>query len=212
MSADPKQPAPPVGKLKFGPLGPETAHVCVDMQRLFGEETQWYTPDLAGIVANTARIIEHAPARTVFTRFRTPNTPAEAPGQWRPYYERWNEVLADRMPEDMFGIVADFRRFVPPAREIDKTTYNAFESPAFGKALERMAATAIVFTGVETDVCVLATLLGAVDRGYRVVIASDAVASSNRASHHAALETVMARYEMQIEAADTTTLLANWLP
>ncbi len=207
MSADAK-----AGTLRFGPLGAETAHACIDMQRLFGEKTQWHTPDLAAIVANTARIIGHAPSRTVFTRFRTPNTAKEALGQWKPYYERWNEVLAARMPEDMFGIVTDFHRFVPPALEIDKTTYNAFEAAEFGRALDRMGATSLIFTGVETDVCVFATLLGAVDRGYRVLVASDAVASSNRASHHAALDTVMARYEMQIEIADTATLLANWRP
>lgn len=198
--------------LKFGPLGSDTAHACIDMQRLFGEKTQWFTPDLAGIVNNTTRIIAHAPARTIFTRFLTPDTAAEAPGQWRPYYERWDQVLAEHMSDDTFDILREFQRFVPPALEIDKVTYSAFEAPEFGKALDRMGAKTLIFTGVETDVCVLATLLGAVDRGYRVLIASDAVASSVRASHHAALDTVMARYEMQIEIADTSTLLANWKP
>jgi nicotinamidase-related amidase len=37
-------------------------------------------------------------------------------------------------------------------------------------------ADAIVITGAETDVCVLAAVLGAVDFGYRVVVAEDASA------------------------------------
>lgn len=79
--------------LKFGPLGSDTAHACIDMQRLFGDRTQWFTPDLAGIVDTTARLIAHAPARTLFTRFRTPDTIDGAPGHWRPYYERYSDVL-----------------------------------------------------------------------------------------------------------------------
>jgi nicotinamidase-related amidase len=196
--------------LKFGRLGPDTVHVCVDMQRLFGEKTQWHTPALAGIIASSARIVAHAPQRTIFTRFRTPPTAEQAPGHWRLYYGRWNEVLADRLPEDMFGVMPEFRRFVPPAIEIDKTTYNAFEAPGFQAALDRLGARALVFSGVETDVCVLATLLGAVDRGYRSVVATDAVASSNDAGHKAGLEVVFARYEMQIETAHSATILANW--
>jgi nicotinamidase-related amidase len=196
--------------LKFGPLGPDTVHVCVDMQRLFGEETQWHTRDLASILEKTARVIAHAPARTVFTRFRTPMTAGEAPGQWRAYYERWNEVLASRLPEAMFGVMPDLAGFVPPAIEIDKTTYNAFEAPAFREALDRLSAGALVFTGVETDVCVLATLLAAVDRGYRCVVVSDAVASGNAAGHRAALEMVITRFDMQVEIVDTDGLLAQW--
>lgn len=37
---------------------------------------------------------------------------------------------------------------------------------------------ALVITGGETDVCVLATVPGAVDRGYRIVLATDAICSS----------------------------------
>ncbi|MEX1109192.1 MAG: cysteine hydrolase [Dongiaceae bacterium] len=198
--------------LKFGPLGPDTVHVCVDMQRLFGEETQWHTRDLAGILKNTARIIAHAPANTVFTRFRTPITADEAPGQWRHYYQRWDKVLASRLPEDMFGVMPDLAGFVPPAVEIDKTTYNAFESPAFEQALDRLKPRALIFSGVETDVCVLATLLAAVDRGYRSIVARDAVASGNAIGHRAALEMVIVRYDMQIEIADTAEILAQWQP
>ena len=32
-----------VGGLRFGPIG-TAAHPCVDMQRLFSDETPWHTP------------------------------------------------------------------------------------------------------------------------------------------------------------------------
>ncbi len=58
----------------------------------------------------------------------------------------------------------------------------------------------------------MATLIAAVDRGYRSVVATDAVTSSNAAAHRAGLDAIFTRYEMQIECADTNTILGNWQP
>jgi nicotinamidase-related amidase len=43
----------------------------------------------------------------------------------------------------------------------------------------------LVITGSETDVCVLATALDAVDRGYRVILIENAVCCSSDAGHDA---------------------------
>jgi nicotinamidase-related amidase len=45
----------------------------------------------------------------------------------------------------------------------------------------------LVVTGPETDVCVRATVLGAVDHGYRVVLVPDAICSSSDEGHDALL-------------------------
>lgn len=71
-------------------------------------------------------------------------------------------------------------------------------------------ADALVITGAETDVCVLAAVLGAVDFGYRVVIASDAICSSADATHDALLTVYRNRFSEQIEIADTELILAHW--
>ena len=68
----------------------------------------------------------------------------------------------------------------------------------------------LVFSGVETDICVLGSVLDAVDRGYRVVIASDAVTSSDLASHEATLGRICRRFDVQIELATTEEVLAAW--
>jgi hypothetical protein len=57
--------------------------------------------------------------------------------------------------------------------------------------------------GGETEVCVLATVLGAIDIGYRVVIATDALCSSADATHNAMLEIYHGRFGMQVETAET---------
>ncbi len=52
------------------PLSNRTWHCVVDMQRLFAENTDWHTPDLAGILPNVVALCEARRERTLFARFR----------------------------------------------------------------------------------------------------------------------------------------------
>ena len=76
--------------------------------------------------------------------------------------------------------------------------------------LRRRGVDTLVITGAETDVCVLAAVLGAVDRGYRVVLPTDALCSSSDRTHDALLTLYRERYGMQVETATTEMVLAAW--
>ena len=67
-------------------------------------------------------------------------------------------------------------------------------------------------TGSETDVCVLATVLGAVDLGYRVIVVRDAVCSSSDEGHDALMTVYHQRYTEQIEVAGAATIMQWWEP
>ena len=58
--------------------------------------------------------------------------------------------------------------------------------------------------------CVLATVMGAVDRGFRVVDAADALCGSSDRTHDALLTLYNDRSGQQIEVADSATILSNW--
>jgi nicotinamidase-related amidase len=62
-----------------------------------------------------------------------------------------------------------------PATVIDKTRYSAFAEPALLAHLREREADPLIVSGSETDVCVLATVLDAVDLGYRVIVKRDAI-------------------------------------
>ncbi|WP_371818030.1 isochorismatase family protein [Bradyrhizobium sp. CCBAU 53421] len=64
--------------------------------------------------------------------------------------------------------------------------------------------------GGETDVCVLATVLAAIDIGYRVIVAEDALCSSSAQSHHALLQLYAERFSIQIEVTPTADILRVW--
>jgi nicotinamidase-related amidase len=72
---------------------------------------------------------------------------------------------------------------VPPARIVDKHFYSPFAEPELHRLLQDCGVDAVVISGGETGGCVLAAVLDAVDLGYRVVVASDAVCSVSDEAH-----------------------------
>ena len=67
----------------------------------------------------------------------------------------------------------------------------------------------VVLTGGETDVCVLAAALGAIDLGYRVVLLTDAVFSGDDDTHNAGLELLGDRFSVQLEVTTTDAFLST---
>ena len=199
------------GTLRYGPLGSNCVHLCVDMQRLFAEESEWAMPWMRRVLPNVVEIVRHHPARTIFTRFVPAKTPGHGLGTWKRYYERWASMTLDHVGRDRVELVRELAEFVPPATTFDKWVY----SPWFGSNLHaRLSAASVdtlIITGGETDVCVLATVLGAIDRGYRVVITADALCSSSDQTHEASLALYENRFTQQVEVVSTEVVLAEWI-
>jgi nicotinamidase-related amidase len=192
------------------PIGSDAVHVCIDMQRIFAERTAWHTASIPVILPVIARLAGHCPQRTVFTRFCTPPKATDGEGNWRRYYQRWAELTTDVMGADRLDVIPELAGFAPPALIADKTTYSAFESASFCTMLDGLGCHTIICTGVETDVCVLGTVMQGMDRSYRVIIASDGVHGSFPEAHQATLDLVYRRFEDQIEIGPVDEIIANW--
>jgi len=196
--------------LSFGPLGAGTVHVAVDLQRIFAEATAWQCTTIPAILPNVLRLAHAYPGRTVWTRFVVPHRPEDVPGAWQDYYRHWEQFTGRVMEPGLIDLVPDLVPHAEADLVVDKLTYSAFEVPAFAETLDRLGADTLLFSGVETDVCVLGTLLPAIDRGYRVVAVSDALASSSEAGHRATLDAVLPRFDRQVEIATTDDVLRAW--
>src|SRR3954452_1567196 len=199
-----------MGDFPGRPLSSRAVHLCIDMQRIFSTDGPWPTPWMERVLPTVARIAERFPERTVFTRFITPEGPEQAPGAWRRYYERWRETTRDRLDPRLLDVMPPLARLVPPARVFDRAVYSAFAGHRLHEHLQERGADALIVTGSETDVCVLATVLGAVDHGYRVILVIDAVCSSSDEGHDMLLKLYHERYTQQIETADSETILSHW--
>jgi nicotinamidase-related amidase len=192
---------PDKGGLRFGPLGESWVHLCVDMQRMFAEETDWKTPWLPRVLPHVVRLVEPAPERTTFTRFVPRRSAADAHGVWQRYYVRWPRMTLERLDPELVNLVPELARYAPPARVVDKAVYSPWLATDLHTTLMHAGIDTIVVSGAETEVCVMATVIGAIDLGYRVVIATDAICSSADATHDAMLEIYHSRYGMQVETA-----------
>lgn len=195
-----------------GPLTERSVHLCLDMQRLFGANGPWPTPWADRTLPLIAAIAGRYADRTIFTRFIPPRTPEELPGTWQRYYRRWRDVTLDRLDPAFLELMPPLGEFAPPAVMIDKRHYSAFAEPHLEQHLRQREADALVVTGAETDMCVLATVLGAIDLGRRVVIVADAVCSSSDEGHEALLNLYHQRFSEQVEVIDTRTLFEVWPP
>jgi nicotinamidase-related amidase len=192
------------------PLTERTVHLCIDMQRIFSAEGPWPTPWMEKVLPVVAEIAGRFPERTVFTRFLTPQRPEDMSGMWRRYYQRWRQTTREQIDPALLELMPPLARLAPPARIIDKMRYSAFAEPGLAAHLREREADGLIITGSETDVCVLATVLSAVDLGYRVILVRDAVSSSSDAGHDALLRVYHCRYTEQIETADADTVLRYW--
>jgi nicotinamidase-related amidase len=101
----------------------------------------------------------------VFARFVPPHRPDEVPGCWRRYFERWSDMTRERMDPKLIELLPDLHALVPPAAVVDKHRYSPFTASGLLALLREWDTEALVVTGAETEVCVLATVLGAVDLG-----------------------------------------------
>jgi nicotinamidase-related amidase len=167
-------------------------------------------PWLSRVMPNIAAIAAAHPEKTIFTRFIPARAPGQGVGMWQHYYERWESMTIDRIGPEMVGLVPDLAQFVPPARTFDKHVYSPWTGSDLHQQLREAGIDTIIITGGETDVCVLATVLGAIDWGFRVILVTDALCSSADETHDSIMNVYRNRFGEQVECITTEALLESW--
>lgn len=190
-------------------IPPTAVHLCVDMQRMFVEDTDWHTPWARRVLPVLVELCAHNPERTCFTRFVPARRPDEARGAWKTYWERWRSMTLEEIEPDLLDIALPLQRFTPPGRILDKPGYSAWLGTDLHAALQRGGVDSLMISGAETDVCVLATVMGAVDLGYRVIVVEDGLCSSADRSHDDLLAFYHDRLS-QVETAPSEEIQDGW--
>lgn len=196
--------------LPFGPLSEHSLMVCIDMQRLFLEPGEWFAPTALSILPACKSLAENGGERCLFTRFVTAYEASDATGCWQRYYQQWESVTRKVIGDEPMALHAQLQPLAAQARCFDKLTHDAFDSAPFSEHIRVLKPEALILFGIETDVCVLATALSAVDLGYRVIIVEDACASSMPESHSACIKHIYPRFDQQIEITNSSMLLESW--
>ena len=185
--------------LRFGALDGGACVVCVDMQRLFLEPGEWHCPAGLDIVPACAKLLKSARGQRHFIRYVPPHSPQDAHGAWRTFHRRWSSVTLEQAGDSVVRLHSALEDLAAPGSEFDRIGYSAFANQEFRERMMADPPSAAVVCGVETDVCVLSTILSFVDAGIRTVVPVEAVASASPAAHDAVLRHVLPRYDMQVE-------------
>jgi nicotinamidase-related amidase len=192
----------------FGPIPEPALHLVVDMQEMFRSHPEWGTEALTRIIAPIRRLLVAHPDNAYFSRFIPPLRADQASGTWQRFYRRWSSITLDKLDPGQVEIVSELR---PWATHVaDKAGYSAMANPQLRHAAIAHSDNCLILTGVETDVCVLSTAMEAVDAGLRVILATDALASSSEACHDRALAILDDRLDEQVELATVDQILAAW--
>jgi nicotinamidase-related amidase len=180
------------------------------MQNLIGPQGPWAAQWAERVLPSVVALVEHAPQRCIFTRFVPPADETAMPEGWRDFYRAWPGMTAREVDPDAIELMAPLKIFTPPAKVMDKTRFSAFSNSALNASLQSMAAQALIVSGAESDMCVLATVLAAVDLGYPVIVATDALCSSSDPCHDAVLRLYHERFSQQIQAMPVEEIRAYW--
>jgi nicotinamidase-related amidase len=154
--------------------------VIVDAQRVFLQPTPWHVPGFAQILTCLTKLASAFSGRTICSRYVLPHGGGR--GTWHDFYRAWEDLSDDPTLWDLVPEVANSGPLV-----ISKSVYSCFGARSFVDELERRHNPPLLVAGVETDCCVQATVLDAVDAGIAVSVVEDAVASPDPVAHAGAL-------------------------
>jgi len=127
-------------------------HLCIDMQRLFAEETAWRVPWMVKVSPAIVEITRRHAERTIFTRFVPPAHAQQMPGAWRDYYRKWQDMTLEHLEPALVDVVPELAPFAPPARVFDKMTYSPWIDGHLHRVLQTEGVETVAITGGETDV------------------------------------------------------------
>jgi biuret amidohydrolase len=190
-----------------------TALVVVDMQRYFTEPSHPFmdvidalSPNATSgylkrvrdtVIPNIARLLARcrdAGSLVIFTGIGSETGDGgDLPGRLRGFDELGTGVIGRRIwprVTDASWEIDDAVAPRPGELVVNKRSAGAFATTHLEDHLRRHAIDAVVVTGVVTDVCVSTTAREAADRGFDVVVVSDACTTLSEQLHQANLESL----------------------
>jgi nicotinamidase-related amidase len=99
-------------------------------------------------------------------------------------------IATTQYKKGLGDIVPEISELLPASPVLDKLQFGCFGDAPFCSALKQLAPerNTLLLSGMETHICVMQTALGALENGYLVHVASDAVSSRSELNWRVGLE------------------------
>ena len=123
---------------------------------------------LLSIIPNIKKLIKNSRIQNViFTRFTPPKNWQKETDSWQTYYRINQKITPDILGTDVLNLIDDFIPYVPNSVVVSrKKSASIFMAGNFHSIIKKKSARILIFTGVETDYCVLSSVLDAIHLGY----------------------------------------------
>ena len=185
----------------------------IDMQKLFltDKKSPWYDNKLLSIVPKIQNLIQVIkPKNVIFTRFIPPKNWQDEHGSWRTYYKINQGITTKVLGRESLEIIDKLVHYVlnPSVISTRKTTASVFTTGNFHSKIQKKSTKFLIFTGIETDYCVLSSVLDAIHLGYHVIVVLDACASSKRYGQRNA-KGIFERFPEQLWVTTTKKLIKH---
>lgn len=192
------------GKDFFDLVETDPALVVVDMQKGFVEEGAIFEcPGAVEIIPAVNRLVEVAretEVPVVWVQWEATYPIGGLALKKYPQLKTTRAFWRDSREFELYG-----GDLTPPDASdyrIVKHTFGAFSQSDLAYMLQNLGVNAVIVTGVATDVCCEATVVGAFEQGYFPVIVSDANAGTSARGHEAALMKMEANYARVMSTAE----------
>lgn len=166
------------------------------LRRCFPDVARYYYGRLSQLVVpNVARLLEGFRGAGRRVVFLTVGAHLEDGSDFEPLRRlREEEIRAETGQGSVLTTRASDAHAILPALAprrgelvLNKVTRSAFTSSGIDQVLRNMGVNGLIFTGVATNACVMATAESAADRGYRCALVDDACAATSQTLHESAL-------------------------
>lgn len=176
--------------------------IVIDFQNVYLPGEEWACPNTPEAVKNTCALIDSEKiGHVVFTRFAAPQHPV---GTWNRYNSENAAINADARLNEMIPELVPYLDKYPV---YEKSTYTSMRIPELKEAARQ--ADRVLLAGVVAECCVLATLMEAIDDGYRVVYLTDCVAGQSDV-HEECVRKVAEGLPVHAEVMDSKAYLAQY--
>jgi nicotinamidase-related amidase len=188
--------------------------VVIDMQKLFltDKKSPWYDRKLLSIVPNIEELIKKIRIQNViFTRFMPPISWKDEHGSWRTYFHINQKITRHALGTTALNIIDELLPYISNQTVISnrKKSASVFTTGSFHSKIKKKSTKFLIFTGIETDYCVLSSVLDAIHLGYYVIVVMDACASSKKNGQKNALG-IFERFPEQLWITSTKDLLKQF--
>ena len=97
-------------------------------------------------------------------------------------------LLTTQYAKGLGSTVPEVLSAAPAVAPLDKASFGCFGDPGFTAALAGLGRRQLVVCGIEAHICVMQTVLGALEQGHEVHVASDATGSRSVSNWHVGLD------------------------